>query len=294
MRKFPPLPDMFGHFRYWALALLCGSSSWGLHAQQAASPEQERATLVQALQKKLPGTGLAEWILGYEGISAVSVEKVTAIPFNSDNATNIADILSIGKKLWERKFANGKTFSHCFPNAGKRVAVNYPQVDSKTKQVVTLEMAINRCLILHDEKPLELSDRATLGPLSAYLKSLSDGQRLAVRVVGQSARVKFDSGRQLFARRMGPLDAACASCHVQNAGKLFGSKGLSPAIGLTANWPRLEPGGSVLTLHHQFQRCMTRVGAEPFAAGGDEFNNLEYYLSYLSNGAPLRTLTIQR
>ncbi len=250
--------------------------------------------MTQALQKRLPGTGMAEWILGYEGVSAVATEKVTAIPFNNDNATNSADILSIGKKLWDRKFANGKSFSNCFPNAGKRVAVNYPQVDAKARQVVTLEMALNRCLVLHDEKPLDPADRVTLGPLSAYLKSLSDGQRLAVRVMGQAARDKFDSGRQLFSRRMGPMDAACSSCHVLNAGKLYGDKGLAPAIGLTANWPRLEPGGAVRTLHLQFQRCMTRVGAEPFAAGGDEFNNLEYYLSYLSNGAPLRTLTTQR
>jgi sulfur-oxidizing protein SoxA len=285
---------MSGHFELRLAALVAAAWSVVAYAQPAPSPEQERTQLQQALQKKLPGTGLAEWVLGYEGVSAVATEKVTAIPFNNDNATNSADILAIGKKFWERKFANGKTFSHCFPNAGKRVAVNYPQLDSKTKQVITLETAINRCLVLHDEKPLDPADRATLGPLSAYLKSLSDGQRLAVRVTGQTARDKFESGRQLFSRRMGTMDAACSSCHVHHAGKLYGDKGLSPAIGLTANWPRLEPGGAVLTLHHQFQRCMTRIGAEPFPAGGDEFNNLEYYLSYLSNGAPLRTLTTQR
>ena len=288
---------MSGHFEVgrWlgAVAILFALPVTAL-AQAGLTPEQERLQLQQFLQKALPGTGLAEWVLGYEGISSVATEKVTAIPFNNDNATNSADILAIGKKFWERKFANGKTFSHCFPNAGKRVAVNYPQFDSKSKQVVTLEAAINRCLALHDERPLDPADRATLGPLSAYLKSLSDGQRLAVRVTGQGARDRFDSGRQLFSRRIGQMDAACASCHVIHAGKLFGNKGLSPAIGLTANWPRLEPGGAVLTLHNQFQRCMARVGAEPFAAGGDEFNNLEYYLSYLSNGAPLRTLTTQR
>ena len=285
---------MSGHFDFRLAVLLACVWAIAAQAQQPLTPEQERANLIQALQKKLPGTGLAEWVLGYEGVSNVAAEKVTAIPFNADNATNSADILAIGKKFWDRKFANSKTFSHCFPNAGKRVAVNYPQIDAKTKNVITLETAINRCLLLHDEKPLDPADRATLGPLSAYLKSLSDGQRLAVRVTGQTARDKFESGRQLFARRLGPMDAACSSCHVLGAGKLYGDKGLSPAIGLTANWPRLEPGGAVLTLHHQFQRCMTRVGAEPFAVGGDEFNNLEFYLSYLSNGAPLRTLTTQR
>ncbi|MBL8519151.1 MAG: hypothetical protein JNK75_00635, partial [Betaproteobacteria bacterium] len=188
--------------------LLLALPAAGLRAQPAITPEQERAHLTQTLQRKLPGTGLAEWVLGFDGVSAVAAEKVTAIPFNNENATNSADILAIGKKFWDRKFANGKSFAHCFPNAGKRVAVNYPQVDAKARHVLTLEAALNRCLVLHDEKPLDPGDRATLGPLSAYLKSLSDGQRLAVRVSGGVARDKFESGRQLFARRMGPMDAA--------------------------------------------------------------------------------------
>ena len=30
------------------------------------------------------------------------------------------------------------------------------------------------------------------------------------------------------------------------------------------------------------------MGAAPFAAGSDELNDVEYFLSYLSNGLPLR------
>jgi sulfur-oxidizing protein SoxA len=259
----------------------------------AATPEQVRASVAQALKARHPGTGLDDWVLGYEGVSSVAAERVTAIPFNAENATNSADILAIGKKLWDRKFANGRGFSHCFPNGGRRVAVNYPQFDTKTKRIVTLEGALNRCLELHDEKPLEAREAAILGPLSAYLRSLSDGHRLAVRVPN-AALDRFEAGRQLFSRKLGQLDLACASCHVLNAGKLLGNEGIAPAIGLTVNWPRLLPGGKVHTLHAQFQRCMTRVGAEPYQAGAGEFNDLEYFLSYLSNGAPLRTLATQR
>jgi sulfur-oxidizing protein SoxA len=259
-----------------------------------STPEQVRASISNALKQRFPGTGLDDWVLGYEGLSNAATERVTAIPYNADNATNSADILAIGKKFWDRKFANGKGFSHCFPNAGKRVAVNYPQFDPRTKQVVTLEIALNRCLVLHDEKPFAPGDPAPLGPLTAYLKSLSDGVRLAVRVPPGAARDRFESGHQWFARKLGEKDLACASCHVLEAGKLYGGKGLAPGIGLTVNWPRLMPGGAVHTLHAQFRHCMTRVGAEPFAAGSDEFNNLEYFLSYLSNGAPLRTLATQR
>jgi L-cysteine S-thiosulfotransferase len=286
---------MFRHFEtalMLALAVVGASPSFAQSAMP--TPEQERASLVQALQKKFPGTTAADWAIGYEGLSAVAAERVVAIPFTTDNATNSADVLAIGKKLWEKKFANGKGFASCFPNAGKRVAVNYPQFDSKTKQVVTLEGAINRCLTLHDEKTIDMTDRAQFGPLTAYLRSLSEGQRLAIRVGGADARDRFDSGRRMFSRRMGQQDLACASCHVQQAGKLYGDKGLSAAIGQALNWPRIEPGGAVITLHMQFQRCMRRTGAEAFTQGSDEFNNLEYYLTYLSNGLTLRVLATQR
>jgi hypothetical protein len=44
----------------------------------------------------------------------------------------------------------------------------------------------------------------------------------------------------------------------------------------------------------QFQRCMQKSGAEPFALGTEEFNNLEYFLAFVSNGLTLRALAVQR
>ena len=133
-----------------------------------------------------------------------------------------------------------------------------------------------------------------MGPLSAWFKSLSDGQRLTVRVGNVQAREKFDSGRALFQRRIGQQDYACASCHVQNAGNIFGQQGLSAVVGQAVTWPRLQPGGRVLGLQMQFQRCMQRSGAEPFVLGSEELNNLEYYHAFVSNGLTTRALAVQR
>lgn len=258
-------------------------------AQTPATPDQQRQSLVQALQKRMPGTNPADWVQGANP-SAV----VEAIPLNADNATNSADILAIGKKAWERKFKNGKSLAICFPNAGKRVAATYPQFDAKARQVVTVEMAINRCLALHGESEIAAVNAASIGPLSAYFKSLSDGQRLTVRVGGVQAREKYDAGLTMFQRRIGQQDVACTSCHVQNAGHIYQQQGLSAVIGQAVTWPRLEPGGRVLGLQAQFQRCMQRSGAEPFPVGSEELNNLEYFHAFMSNGLTMRTLAIQR
>lgn len=273
-------------------------------AQARPTPEQERQDLIQVLQARLPGTQPADWTLGGEVLAPSTNGNVQAIPFNADNATNSADILAIGKKRWDQKFRNGKSLAHCFPNGGKRIAATYPQYDSKTKLVITLEMAINRCLQLHREAEIDVQNTPVMGPLSAYAKNLSDGQRFALRVGTLAARNKLDSGKALFIRRIGQQNYACASCHVMQVGKVFAageqsrtgivSTVLSPVIGQATNWPRLEPGGKVRTLQMQYQQCMKRSGAEPFELGSEEFNNLEYYHTFLSNGLPIRVLAVQR
>ena len=128
----------------FAIALILPSQA---RAETAPTPDQQRQALIQVLQKRFPGTSPGDWVLGADNPSAT----VQAIPLIADNATNSADILAIGKKLWDRKFKNGKSLASCFPNAGKRVAATYPQFDPKSRQVVTVDMAINRCLSLHGE-----------------------------------------------------------------------------------------------------------------------------------------------
>ncbi len=252
----------------------------------APTPEQDRASLIATLQKKFPGVPIEEWSLG----GAVFTPGTSVIPLSANNATNTNDILAIGKKQWDRKFKDGKTFSNCFANGGKRIAATYPQFDTKTKDIITLERAINQCLALHGEATIADKDTFSMGALTAYLHSLAVGQRLTVRVASAAARDRYDAGRRWFTRRLGERDLACASCHVLQAGQIVDGAGLSAAVGQVLAWPRVEPGGQIRSLHQQFQRCMKRVGAEPFAVNSDEFVNLEYFLSTISNGLPLRAI----
>jgi L-cysteine S-thiosulfotransferase len=268
-------------------AVFCAAvASSTAHSQTTRTPEQERADVISAIQKRLPGTRPEDWEIGGGAFEA----RVKVVALSGDNATNTADILAIGKKIWDRPFRNGKTFASCFASGGKRIAAAYPQFDAASNMVVTLDMALNRCLVSHGEAPISANDVATMAPLLAYARNLSEGQKLNIRVATPQAKDRFDAGRRFFNQRIGQQNYACASCHVQYAGATYGEAGLAPAVGQAVTWPRIQPGGALRTLHAQFQRCMQRSGAEPFGLGADEFNNLEYYLSYLSNGLPLRPL----
>jgi sulfur-oxidizing protein SoxA len=250
--------------------------------------ERDRSYLLSILQKKIPAVAPDEWSFG----SSAFTSGLAVVPLGGANATNVNDILAIGKKAWERKFRNGKSLASCFPNGGQRVAANYPQVDPKTAALSTLEDAINACLVLHSETPFKLDDALTMGAVSAYLRSLSAGQRQNTRVNSAAANDQYTSGRQWYARRIGEADLACASCHILQAGQTRAeagkSVGLPAAVGQPLAWPRVEAGGRVRMLHQQFQRCMERVGAAPFELGSVEFKQIEYFLSAVSNGLTIR------
>jgi sulfur-oxidizing protein SoxA len=197
--------------------------------------------------------------------------------------------MEAGKALWGRKFKDGRTLASCYPNGGRRVAASYPLYDSRLKRVVTLEMSINQCLKIHHEPLLEATDPPTMGALTAYLRSLADGRKVAVRVPA-AAESHFEQGRRLYFTRFGQRNYACASCHVQNAGRIYADQALSGAVGQATRWPFLH-ANQALTLQAQIRDCLDRMGAAPFGAGSNEMNDLEYFLTYLSLGLPLKPNT---
>jgi sulfur-oxidizing protein SoxA len=245
-----------------------------------ASAEDARKAMGERLETQLPGVSAAQYALGASAFDEEWRERISA------NAPAAAPVIEAGKKLLNRKFRNGRSLAACFPNGGRRVAVTYPQYDGRLKRIVTLEMAINQCLKSHGEPLYDATDPKTMGVVTAYLRSLANGQKVAVRVPA-AAEERFEQGRRLYFTRLGQRNFACASCHVQGAGKRFADIPLSTPVGQATRWPFIREGGAV-TLQAQMRECLERMEAAPFAAGSDELNHIEYYLTYLSQGLPVR------
>jgi len=242
--------------------------------------EQVRNEIATRLQQQVPAIAPSDYALGAAAVDTELRAKM------QENAAASAPIIESGKGLWSRKFRNGRTLASCFPNGGRRVAATYPLYDSRLKRVVTLEMAVNQCLKANGEPLYEMADPQTMGAVMAHLRSLADGQKVAVRM-GAAAEGRFEAGRRLYFTRLGQRNFACASCHVQSAGRRYGDQVLSPAIGQATHWP-LARGGRAVTLQARIRECLELMGAAPFPAGADELNDLEFFLTYLSNGLTLR------
>jgi sulfur-oxidizing protein SoxA len=259
-------------------------------ATASASPESDRQELIKYYQSKYPNIKLEDYVYGALAFDADSRAQYDAImefpPYESD--------LDKGRKMWETPFKNGKTYASCLPNGGKQIAGNYPMFDEAKGKVVTLEDALNDCRTANGEEAFKVSDKKTLGILTAYMRTLSDGMLMNVKVQGPKAMAAYEDGKKTFYSRKGQLNFACASCHVQNAGTRLRSELISPAVGHAVHWPVFRGGDNLVTLQNRYTGCFKQVRAVPPAEGSTIMNNLEYFHSSLSNGLPMKASVFRK
>lgn len=254
-----------------------------------ASPENDRKQIINIFKKKAPKIKLDEYVNGAMIYDAGAFDQYKTImdfpPFDS--------VIEEGKAMWEKPFANGKTYAGCFPNGGKNVAGNYPMFDDKEGKVVTFEMAINTCREANGEKPLDYSGKE-IGKLTSYARTLSDGMKMNVKVQGPAALAAYERGKAFFYQRRGQLNFSCATCHQDNASHRLRSEFLSPAVGQATHWPVFRGGDNLVTLQQRYAGCNTMVRAVALKPGSQEYNELEYFHSYLSNGLPLKASVFRK
>lgn len=259
-----------------ALSLLAGGA--------VASPEDDRQAFISHYQKRFPNVPVEDYSNGPYALDADRRAQWEALqdfpPYDF--------AVEHGQSLFETPFANGGTYAQCFENGGIGIRQNYPYFDTKKGEVITLELAINRCREANGEKPLGLR-RGDMAAISAYMASTSQGKPLNIVIPDDSrAQAAYESGKQFYYTRRGQLNFACSSCHVQNAGNWIRGDLLSASLGHPAAFPvhRLK-WGELGTLHRRFAGCNEQVRAEPLEPQSEEYRNLEYFLSYMSNGLPV-------
>ena len=255
-----------------------------------ASPEKDRQELVKYYTDKYPNIKVEDYVYGalaFEPDAKAQYDSIMEFPpFDSQ--------IEAGRKLWETPFKNGKTYASCLPNGGNMIAGNYPMFDEGKGKVVTLVDAINDCRVANGEEAYKVGDTNTLGRLTAYMRTLSDGMMSNVKVEGPKAMAAYEDGKKSFYSRKGQLNFACASCHVQNAGVHLRSELISPAVGHTVHWPVFRGGDNLVQLQQRYVGCFKSVRAVSAPQGSTTLNNLEYFHSALSNGLPLKASVFRK
>jgi sulfur-oxidizing protein SoxA len=196
--------------------------------------------------------------------------------------------IDAGQAMWEKPFANGKGYKDCFPD-GPAMADKYPRWDKQLGMVVTLPLALNQCLEANGEKPLKYK-KGPINNILSYIAFQSRGKVINVVVPKDDPRAMaaYEAGKKFYFTRRGQLNFSCASCHLQNTGLRVRTEILSPSAGHVTGWPVYRSKwGTVGTLHRRFTGCNKQVRAKAMEAQGEEYRNLEYFLTYVSNGMEL-------
>jgi len=265
-----------------AAALSLIASALFIQQSALAGPEEDRLAFVAYFQSRYPDIPFDDFANGIYAIDRdarnqwLEIEEFPPYEF----------ALERGRELWQQAFPNGTLLAACFALEPQDIRGHYPRFDAARGEVVTLEVAINDCRLENDQPPLAYDSEEMLD-LTAYLAFAARGTRVDVRVPDDQpgALAAYESGKRFYYSKRGQLNFACADCHVASVGQWVRGDRLSASLGHATHFPvyRSKLGG-MISLQKRFAGCIRDVRARPFDLQSEQYRNLEYFLTYMSNG----------
>ena len=253
-------------------------------AADAINPDADFKAFRDYFTKKFPNVPLNDFVNGPYSMDAGLRKQWEAI----EDFPPYDFAVDRGKNMFATPFKNGKTYGDCFPNKGIGIRQDYPYFDLKTGEVITLELALNRCRETNGEASYSYV-KDEMASLTAYMAFTSRGKPFDIKIPNDPrARAAYENGAKYFYSRRGQLNFSCASCHVQSAGEHIRTEVLAPALGILAAMPiyRSEWGG-MGTISRRFVTCNSQVRGVPLDPQDENYRDVEYYLSYMANGLPI-------
>lgn len=260
-----------------------------------ASPKDDLKIFQDFFKKRFPKVKFGDF---RDGIYALDKDRREAWKDWMDFEPPFTASVELGKKLFNEKFNNGKSYASCFKNGGIGIRQLYPIFDKKLGKVITLEAAINHCRVRNKEKAYPWKT-GKLAAISAYMAFTSRGKKINITVSNDPRSLAiYERGKRHYYTKRGQLNFACADCHLHNSGNRIRAEILSPALGQVTHFPvwrrkwanaelakgKSGPTHGLGTLHRRYSGCNKNIRAKPYKAQSDEYTALEYFQTYLNNG----------
>jgi sulfur-oxidizing protein SoxA len=197
--------------------------------------------------------------------------------------------VATGANLWSKPAgAANKACSDCHDATSmKGVAARYPAIPPGVETPVDLAGRINLCRTRNQGAEPWAAESNDLLALSAYVAEQSRG--LPIVPTDDPRLVPFvRHGAELYARRQGQLNLACAHCHDDNAGKKLA--GATIPQGHPTGYPiyRLE-WQTLGSLKRRLRNCLIGMRAEAYPYDAIEYVALELYLMDRARGMRLES-----
>ncbi|UQB41832.1 sulfur oxidation c-type cytochrome SoxA [Thiomicrospira microaerophila] len=268
-----------------ALAIATGLGTTAVAADYNAHAEKSRTDLIDYFKAKHPNRPIDDYIHGIYGYDADRKLQWAA----EEEFPQYLEFVERGEKLFND---DKNAYMGCLVGSDQginKIRPSYPYFNEDLQKVVTLEGDINRC-----RKEAGLKEfgwkRGNIAHLGAYLGYEARGEIINVQINSEGAAKAFAHGEREFIEPRGQLGLSCASCHVYNASARARSDILSPALGQVTHFPvwrgkwARASGDGLGTLQRRYEGCHKNMRHEAYKVQQEEYNNMEFFHTYISNG----------
>lgn len=201
-------------------------------------------------------------------------------------------VIAEAELIFNRVGPKGESCASCHGERGEKlsgVATTYPKYDSDAGRMVAMVNRVEMCAEKNTGENIPV-DSAENTLLVNYINHKSHGQKIQVDVDSKHGKEAFERGRNLFFKRVGQFDFACASCHTAPTA-LKQLRGMRPSTiyGDAASYPIWEYPASperryLYTIQRQISSCSFNARMELEDEGSPEYIDMEVFIRALSNG----------
>jgi sulfur-oxidizing protein SoxA len=203
-----------------------------------------------------------------------------------------ADAIDAGNELFRKPGPNGKACVSCHEgpeNRFKRWAVTMPKWDVAMGKVIGVEEFVTRhAAATTGDRFLMQSPQNT--QLSVYLRTLGNGEPIAVDVANPGAKEAAERGARLMEVKVGQGNFACIDCHTveKGANKWIRGQWLGESPGQLPHFPVWRTSrNETWDIRKRLQWCNVQIRADELPPDAPEYGELELYLTAISNGMPM-------
>jgi sulfur-oxidizing protein SoxA len=216
---------------------------------------------------------------------------------NLDSGSNPAVLLGEqAEAAWRRAGATGRSCGNCHGDdvaaAMKGVAVRYPRFSPRYGRVVSIEDFLSAHAFEETGTVMPVAGDENLH-MTVLIKMASNGLPISLELQDPNLHAALARGKDVFHRRVGQRNHACADCHSEATvgNKWLGGRYLGRATieaGLTASYPTWRTSFEELwSIRKRMQWCMLPHGTNNLSADAVEYAELELYLASFENGKPM-------
>jgi sulfur-oxidizing protein SoxA len=220
-----------------------------------------------------------------------------------------------GEALWKTPAGPNKvSLEKCDLGKGAGVVdgafAELPRYFADADKVMDLETRLMWCMEkLQGQKHADLVKRPypsggqpvkDLGAIATYVASKSSGMKYAAKFDKPQEKAVLAMGHDIFFRRQGPHDFACATCH-NDAGKRIRLQGLpflanpAEAKGVVGDWPAYRVSTTqVMTMQHRLYDCYWQMRMPELEMGSDVSVALIAYLVKNAEGGEIAAPGLKR